>query len=1308
MINKIINCLLVEDNPAEELLLQELLKEEPNQFIRLNRVNTLTDAISALSKTKIDLVLLDLGLPDSVGISTYDRLSQRSNGIPIIVLTGLDDENLAVQALKRGAQDYLIKGKLTSSSLIKSIKYAIVRGSNLNNLLLFRKLSDIAGYGFGLSDLNNNIIYANKSLIEMLGEKSFESLQGKRTEDLYKPDDRKVFRDLILKEAFENNYWVGEIDLIGKDGKIINTIQNVIAIKDEKGSVTCLGNLIINISYLKKIEEQLKEARESYRTIIDSINDAIFIHDINNGAIIDINKKCCDLYGFSREEMLTIDISERCSGIYPHTKEEALKLINQAKDHPQCFEWQAKNKNGAIFWEEVHLICTEICGVPRILATVRDITDRKKAIEDLKENEEMLQSIFRSAPVGIGIVHNRIFGWVNDKLCDIVGYGAIELLGKSARMLYPSDEEFMYVGRVKYEQIQQYGTGSVETKWVRKDGKVIDVLLKSTVLKPNDLSYGVTFTAMDITAQKETEAKLRLSEEKFRAITENSSDITVIVDKEKYFKYISPSVYKVTGYVQEEVLGRKLDDFIPEDDLKNLNAVGDKAFASPDKAHKVDCFRLFKKTGETLYLEGLIVGMPDVAGVNGIVANCRDITKRIEAEKTIKLLSSAAEQTTEGIGVIDLDKNLIYVNQSFAQIHGYSPSELIGKKVDVLHTEKQMPFVIKTIESVDSKGSFSGEVYHARRDGTEFPGFMNVTSLKDNKGNCIGYIGTLFDISERKKYEENFKKILKAVEQSPVSIIIFDSNKIIEYVNPKFIEVSGYSMDELLGKHASFLRARTPWERLQKEVWDIVATGREWRGELCNIKKSGELYWEFATISSIKADDGVITHYLAIKEDITVYKEYERRLIHQANYDNLTDLPNRVLALDRIAQAIIRAQKSNHYVAVMYVDLDRFKIVNDTIGHTVGDKLLIEAAKRLRESARSGDTVARLGGDEFLVVLTEIDELEKITSIAKIILESFSMPFIVEGREVFLTASIGITLFPSDGEDAHILLRNADAAMFKAKEESRNTFQFFTREINNVVSHRIEIEAELRHAQEKKELLLNYQPLVDIDTGKVIGAEALLRWNNRSIGPIFPDKFIPVAEETGLILPIGDWVIKTACSQAKEWQDTFNTPIRICINISSRQFKNYELVKTIFEALDSNSLKPENVELEITENLLLEDAPRTTEIIKELTDKGIRLSVDDFGTGYSALSYLKKYAFNTLKIDRGFVRDVTSDRGDAALAKAIITMAHSLGLQVVGEGVETKGQLEFLRFQGCDYIQGYYFSRPLPAEEFLIFLENHL
>ncbi len=677
---------------------------------------------------------------------------------------------------------------------------------------------------------------------------------------------------------------------------------------------------------------------------------------------------------------------------------------------------------------------------------------------------------------------------------------------------------------------------------------------------------------------------------------------------------------------------------------------------------------------------------------------------------------------------------------------------------------------------------------------------------------------------QRRRTAEELHKLSRAVEQSPTSIVITDTQGNIEYVNPKFCGLTGYTLEEVMGQNPRVLKSGEQPQEFYKQLWDTITSGNEWRGEFHNKKKTGELYWEIATISPVRNVDGMITHFLAIKEDITERKrsdekirqqneflnnvieslsypfyvinandytveiansaanlgdlskdstcyalshrrsepcdgdhkcpleeikktkksvtaehihfdkdgnssfvevhchpifddkgtvvkvieysfditdrkEMEEAVRYQAYHDVLTGLPNRLLFNDRLQMAIVNANRYQQKLAVFFLDLDRFKSINDSLGHTVGDKLLQSTAHRLTNSLRRGDTVARPGGDEYTILLPEIKHEEDTAKIAKKILSAFKKPWMIEGNELHITPSIGISLYPDDGQDAGALVKHADIAMYHAKEQGRNNFQFYTPELNVKAYEQIVLENSLRRAIGREEFVLFYQPQLDVEDGQIVGVEALIRWQHPDLDLLYPKQFIPLAEETGLIIPIDAWVLRAACLQNKRWQEAGFRPMRVAINLSSLQFRQPNLVAMVEQVLDETSLDPYFLELEITESIAMHNEEVTITKMHQLSKLGIKFSIDDFGSGYSSLRYLKKLPIQTLKIDRMFITDVTTNPGDAAIVDAVISMAHGLNLKVIAEGVETKEQANFLREYKCDEMQGYLCGRPLPVKE---------
>jgi len=597
-----------------------------------------------------------------------------------------------------------------------------------------------------------------------------------------------------------------------------------------------------------------------------------------------------------------------------------------------------------------------------------------------------------------------------------------------------------------------------------------------------------------------------------------------------------------------------------------------------------------------------------------------------------------------------------------------------------------------------SAGNLEGDIAFKRQDelGVLATNFNNMRhaikqQLEDLKK----------EVSERKMAQERVQVLSQAVEQSPISVIIADPKGDIEYVNSSFEINTGYRLAESIGKKAGDLGIGISLDEHNRDLQKSLRKGITWEREIQSKRKNGEIYWEQAHVAPVVDSLGNATHYLFVSEDISLRKEQEAHIYHQAHYDALTDLPNRFLALDRLNQKIVEAERGNKLVAVVFLDLDGFKKINDTLGHEVGDKLLVKAANRLQTIVRGPDTVARLGGDEFVVILGGLSAVSNVSGIVEKILDCLKEVFLIDNRQLILTASAGISVFPSDGNNVSELLRNADSAMYHSKETGRNTFSFFTKAMNEEVARQLAIEEQLHGAIERNELEVYYQSQIDIKSNKIIGAEALLRWTNKALGSVSPAEFIPIAEQTGIIIQLGEFVLKQALKTIKKWKAVSGDRLRIAVNLSPRQFHEPMLVEKIKQALSEAQVESEFLELEITEGVLMLGHDFIDNALDELSELGIFIAMDDFGTGYSSLSYLRKYPFDVLKIDRSFVEDISTDQADKELISATVAMAHGLGLKVVAEGVETAEQHQFLKKVGCDYAQGYLFSKPMPEKSLL-------
>ena len=576
------------------------------------------------------------------------------------------------------------------------------------------------------------------------------------------------------------------------------------------------------------------------------------------------------------------------------------------------------------------------------------------------------------------------------------------------------------------------------------------------------------------------------------------------------------------------------------------------------------------------------------------------------------------------------------------------------------------------------------------------------------------------EIDTRRQAEAALRLRNRAIDSSINAILIMDVGRQyypIDYANPAFEKITGYSAAEAIGRNIGFLVGGERDQHGMQEIQMALRERREGHAVLRNYRKDGSLFWNDFHIAPVRDEEGNVTHFVGVMNDVTEAKTYEEQLARQANFDTLTGLANRNLLQDRLHQAIATAKRSNSTVAAVFLDVDNFKLVNDTLGHNLGDELLQRIAARLKSCVRETDTVARLGGDEFVLLLVNpahgaetpfgvrkdgeasSSSLESdITLLMHKLLTNISHPLTIGGRDLRPTCSIGVSVYPQDGDDADALLRNADAAMYRAKELGRNRYQFFTADVHERIRRRMELESSLRFAIEREEFELFYQPQVSFHTGQIVGVEALLRWRHPHKGLVEPSHFIGFAEESGLINPIGTWVLQKACAQAKAWQDAGLPAIPVAVNMSAKQCERQDIDLVVQRALKAAGLAPQFLELEITESISMANPEQSVPLMERLKQTGVNICIDDFGTGFSNLSYLKRFPVDRLKIDISFVREIATDAESLAIAEAIITMSHSLDLEVVAEGVETEAQLELLAERDCDILQGYYFSRPLTAE----------
>lgn len=682
-----------------------------------------------------------------------------------------------------------------------------------------------------------------------------------------------------------------------------------------------------------------------------------------------------------------------------------------------------------------------------------------------------------------------------------------------------------------------------------------------------------------------------------------------------------------------------------------------------------------------------------------------------DSEERFRAISASAQ---DAILTIDADGRVCYWNPAAVRIFGYSAEEALGRDMHDLiacggaHEAARRGMVAFREGERGPMVDKLWEMEARRRDGTVFPIELSISAMRLH--GQLHAVGIIRDISSRRQSEEALSLRERAITASNEGIMIsavaqFDHPFI--YVNPAFEHITGFSAAEAIGRNGRFLLGDDLEQEGLAEIRLALRERREGRALLRARRKDGRLLWNELSVSPVRSREGAVTHFVSVLHDVTERQLYEEQLEHQANHDQLTGLANRNLLADRLEQAIGHAARGGTEVAVLVVNVDHFKVVNDSLGQTPGDQLLQAVASRLTASVRDGDTVARMGGDEFALVLPAMPADDVIEIIEQRIQAGMAVPFAVDGKPVTVTLSIGISLGPRDGNDRQTLLKNAHAAMHAMKRHGRNGFRFFTAEMNQRVHERLTMEGELRKALANDELVVHYQPQIDLHSGRIVGAEALVRWQHPERGLVPPMQFIPMAEETGLIIPISEWILDTVCRQQQAWLKAGLPVGRIGVNLSPRQLTDTDLVGLTRRVLDQSGLPPSLLEFELTESMAMRDVDQAIRILNQLKEIGVRASLDDFGTGHSSLSYLQLFSVAALKVDRMFVSDVAAKPHNAVIVSTIIAMAHKLGLRVIAEGVETLAELSYLRTQRCDEMQGFHFSRPLPAPAYASFLREH-
>jgi diguanylate cyclase (GGDEF)-like protein/PAS domain S-box-containing protein len=780
----------------------------------------------------------------------------------------------------------------------------------------------------------------------------------------------------------------------------------------------------------------------------------------------------------------------------------------------------------------------------------------------------------------------------------------------------------------------------------------------------------------------------------------NATPVGVMVVVNRYVLRANPAASKILGLEHDQLVGHSSRQFYLDD--HDFEEFGRRIMASVINGGTASFERRFRLGDGSLRWTVFRARMIDVtAPEKGMVTILEDVQARRTQEETIRENELRYRQmfnnnTSIKILIDPQSGEIIDVNQAACDFYGYALADLLRKKIsdiNILSPDE----VQREMQAATSEGRryfnfrhrlASGEVRHVEVHSAPIA----------VKGRNLLY-SIVHDTTARRRAEEALRLTSQVFEEAHEGIAITDRRNRIVTINRAFTKITGYQAEEVVGRDPKILRSGRQEPAYYAQMWQELSARGIWEGEMWNRRKNGEEFPLWLSISTVHGEDGAVSNYVAVFSDLSERKAREEQIRVLAEYDSLTGLANRALFNDRLVQSLALAgRREGAHLAVLFIDLDRFKNINDSLGHQVGDQLLQIAAGRIQACVRASDTVSRPGGDEFLLLFPEIGDADDVARVAEKLLAALAEPCQLGGQELRITASVGIAIYPEDGREASTLLQNADAAMYHSKEAGRNRYHFFTRDMNERISSLLALENSMRRALQREEFMLHYQPQVNIGEHRLVGVEALIRWQHPDLGLMPPGRFIPVAEDSGLIVPLGQWVLIEACRQARRWLDEGLPPLRMAVNISALQFAHPQFEQMVLTALKETGLDPALLELELTESIMMQDVEHSIAVLRSLKALGIQLSIDDFGTGYSSLAYLKRFPIDRLKIDQAFVRDITIDPDDAAITSTIISMAKTLGLKVIAEGVETVEQQAFLCAEGCDELQGYFIARPMAAD----------
>lgn len=1057
----------------------------------------------------------------------------------------------------------------------------------------------------------------------------------------------------------------------------------------------------------KQTEEELRQRERRYQLIVENTNVGL-VQIGPDGRFVDVNSAFCELLGYTREEL---KLKTYLDLTHPDDREQDQKLRQRLlAGELSSLRWEKRyiRKDGSVVWVSLNVSATSAVagdGQGRyMMVAIENISERRTVQETLRRIASDLVKAEAITPTGT---------WTWDLQANemAVSCGAAQILGfppSQPRVpvallfdLTVPEDRHLLEDAVR-STVSDDKPFNVEHRLHLPDGTTRLVLANGETGKHDADGKPLTLIGMvqDITVRRQAERALQDSEQRFRHLFDNAADGIFIANQDGTYTDVNANGCRMLGYHCDELLGKNIADLIPPSDVARLMR-SKQRFLDDRNFVEVEEWDLRRKDGSYLSTEISARILPD----GRWMAIVRDISERRRMQQELARhaaeISDLYDNAPCGYHSVDRDMRFVKINNTELEWLGYTREEVVGQKrmPDLLTPASAQIYRYKFPEMVEHGQMRDLELEVVRKDGSVMPVLLNTSAIVDASGNFVMTRTTVFDITKMVQAQQELRRAAIVFEHTHDAILVTDASGNITAVNRAFSKITGYQPEEVIGKNPRVLKSERHDNGFYEQMWNGIERKGSWQGELWDRKKSGELFPTWQSITVVKDETGKVTDYVSVFSDITSIKETEAQLERLAYHDTLTGLPNRLLYTDRLDHALEYARRHNTRVGIMMLDLDRFKLINDTLGHSVGDQLLEVVAARLRENIRAEDTVARLGGDEFSVVISGLEHTEDAAVLAEKIIDSVAEPIHIGTHVLAVSVSIGISVFPEDGTDKEALGKSADVALYAAKDKGRNCYEFFTPAMTQRATEVLAIDRGLRYAIGHNELVLFYQPKINLVSGRIVGIEALVRWNSPQRGMQSPDLFIPVAEESNLIDLLGEWVFDAACTQILQWRKAGVPPARVAINFSARQIRQDSFVENIRKKLES--LQPMDgygLDIEITESTL-QTHPGIISALSELKPLGFRLAVDDFGTGFSSLHSLKQLPVDILKIDRGFIDGLPDDPEDKAITSAIIAMGHSLDMTIVAEGIETREQLEFLASHHCDEVQGFLFSPPICAKE---------